>query len=194
MTLVLATAIPLFSSSLLAHPSSDTATEQTAKQIPQQAVKQANAYASSEFTRISFTNARTGETFSLEDFAGKTVVVEPMAIWCGACRGQLRRDAQAMAQLNSEDYVLVALSVDDRTSNQALAAYADRHDFDFVFAIAPLEMLLKLRTMFGRGALNPPATPHFFISPTGQISGLSVGAMKPEDLVTRLQIIHAGSN
>ena len=31
---------------------------------------------------LPLTNARTGETFTFADFAGKTVFVEPMATWC----------------------------------------------------------------------------------------------------------------
>jgi hypothetical protein len=34
-----------------------------------------------EWYNLPLTNARTGATFKLADFAGKTVFVKPMAIW-----------------------------------------------------------------------------------------------------------------
>ncbi|KPK07150.1 MAG: hypothetical protein AMJ56_13680, partial [Anaerolineae bacterium SG8_19] len=36
--------------------------------------------------QLTLTNARTGETFTLADFGGQTVFVEPMATWCSNCR------------------------------------------------------------------------------------------------------------
>ena len=37
------------------------------------------------------TDACSGETFALADFAGKTLYVESMATWCGECYEQLTR-------------------------------------------------------------------------------------------------------
>jgi hypothetical protein len=34
-----------------------------------------------DWLTLPLTNARTGETFTLADFAGKTVFVHPMATW-----------------------------------------------------------------------------------------------------------------
>src|SRR5215475_4612241 len=38
---------------------------------------------------LPLVNARTGQAFTLADFAGKTVYVEPMATWCTNCRQQM---------------------------------------------------------------------------------------------------------
>ena len=48
---------------------------------------------------LPLTNAQTGETFSLADFAGQTVYVEPMATWCANCRQQLGNVNEAKMQL-----------------------------------------------------------------------------------------------
>jgi membrane protein implicated in regulation of membrane protease activity len=39
------------------------------------------AYQGADWTRLPLTDARTGQTFTLADFAGKTVFVHPMARW-----------------------------------------------------------------------------------------------------------------
>ena len=53
-------------------------------------------------------NASTGESFTLADFEGKTVYVEPFATWCGNCRKQLNNAKAAKSELlstvdNTED-------------------------------------------------------------------------------------------
>ncbi|MBZ0291478.1 MAG: TlpA family protein disulfide reductase [Anaerolineae bacterium] len=134
---------------------------------------------------VVLTNASTGETFTLSDFAGKTVLVEPMATWCPNCRTQLGNVMQAKQQL-SDDFVFVALSVGENISDSDLAAYADRQGFALVFAIATQEMLQELTDQFGRAALTPPSTPHFIIRPDGSMSQLFTGYEPPDQLVTSL--------
>src|SRR5689334_22494269 len=56
-------------------------------------------------------DAHTGETFTLADFAGKTVWVEPMATWCTTCRGQLPNVEAARVALNSDQYAFISFSV-----------------------------------------------------------------------------------
>jgi hypothetical protein len=41
----------------------------------------ATEYGGPEWTKLPLTNAHTGETFTLANFAGKTVYIEPMATW-----------------------------------------------------------------------------------------------------------------
>ena len=90
---------------------------------------------------VALVNAQTGESFSLADFAGKTVYVEPMATWCGNCRQQLGNVQAAKDQLNREDIVFVAVSVETTISNEELAKYAEAQGFDFVWAVLTAESL-----------------------------------------------------
>ena len=38
---------------------------------------------------VEFTDVQTGETFTMNDYAGKVVLVETMAIWCPNCLFQI---------------------------------------------------------------------------------------------------------
>lgn len=134
---------------------------------------------------VALTNARTGATFQLADFAGKTVLVEPMATWCTNCRAQLGNVIQAKNQLD-ENYVFVVLSVGENISDSDLAAYAERQGFDLIFAIATPEMLTELTNAFGRASLTPPSTPHFIIRPDGSQSALFTGSKPADQLVAVL--------
>ena len=136
---------------------------------------------------LPLTNARSGETFTLADFAGKTVFVEPMATWCTNCRRQLGNVRQAREQLDGEDVVFVALSVETNIGHGDLAQYAQAAGFDWVFAVMTPEMLQQLVDAFGRAIGTPPSTPHFVIRPDGTTTELVTGIDPPEQLIAQLQ-------
>ncbi|HMP39552.1 MAG TPA: redoxin family protein [Roseiflexaceae bacterium] len=136
---------------------------------------------------LSLINARSGASFTLGDFAGKTVYVEPMATWCSKCREQLIQLNMVRNQLDNDRFVFIALSVETAISSAELARYADTQGFDFIFAVMTPELLLALSDTFGRTISNPPATPHFIILPDGSTSGLSTGIKPADMLLTALQ-------
>ncbi|MCC6179876.1 MAG: TlpA family protein disulfide reductase [Chloroflexi bacterium] len=141
---------------------------------------------------LPLTNARTGETFRLVNFAGKTVYVEPMATWCINCRMQLGMVREARAQVDPDRVVFVALSVETSLSNAQLARFADANGFDWHFAVASPELLQALTTTYGHTVVNPPTTPHFTIGPDGATSELSTGFHSAESLVQSLSAIGGG--
>jgi thiol-disulfide isomerase/thioredoxin len=136
---------------------------------------------------IALTNARTGEIFTLADFAGKTVYVEPMATWCVNCRAQMHRVVPVYEELSADSrFAFVSLSVGENIADSDLATYADREGFGWIFAIATPEMLAELTNTFGGSVLTPPSTPHFLIFPDGTDSGLKTGPETTEALRTSL--------
>jgi peroxiredoxin len=141
---------------------------------------------------MALTNARTGEPFTLADFQGKTVYVEPMATWCTNCRQQLRTVREVRTQLDAEQYVFVGLSVETDISSEALARYVDEQGFDWTFAVLTPEMLRELAATFGRTIANPPATPHFVIRSDGTASGLSTGHHSADSLIQELAAASSG--
>lgn len=157
------------------------------------AVTDTSAYNAPEWTSLELVNARTGEMFTLADFAGKTVFIEPMATWCSNCRTQQGNVAQAMSQLDADEFVFISLSVGENISNETLASYADRNDFPQVFAIANDDLTRALIDNFGFSVTTPPSTPHFTISPTGTISSLSTGVKNADSFVQEALAIQQGS-
>ena len=135
---------------------------------------------------ISLTDARTGELFTLADFAGKTVFVEPFATWCSNCRQQLTNVQAARASLG-DDVVFVVLSVEPNIGADALADYADGAGFDMRFAAMPQEMLQALAAQYGQTIANPPATPHFIIRPDGSTTDLVTGIEAPAAIIEQIE-------
>lgn len=136
---------------------------------------------------LPLVDARTGQSFTLADFAGKTVYVEPMATWCTNCRGQMSviRD-QVRGQVDPEQVVFVGLSVETNLAPETLATYTATHSFDWTFAVMTPELLQELASQFGRTVTNPPAIPHFVISPDGTTSNLSTGFHNADQLLAIL--------
>ncbi|MGH2616628.1 MAG: SCO family protein, partial [Thermomicrobiales bacterium] len=153
-----------------ATPEASDAAAQTGDEVP--------AWLTAELT-----DACSGETFALTDFAGKTLLVETMATWCRECHAQLTRLSQAAAQIpdaQREDIVLVALSLETELPPDDLAAYAVANEFPFVFAVLPVEMVRALAADFGQVVTVPPSTPHVIIAPDGTIGELRTGPTSPE--------------
>jgi len=144
-----------------------------------------DVYQGPAWTQIELTNARSGETFSLADFAGKVVFVEPMATWCTDCTVQERQMAAARQRLNNEDVVFMSLSIEFIDDAQ-LAQYADDNGFEFLFAVANEQILSALIGQFGRTVTVAPATPHFTIAPDGTISGLRTGQPDSEAIIAEV--------
>ncbi|MCU0497190.1 MAG: redoxin family protein [Anaerolineae bacterium] len=176
---LLATATPPAEIATDIPPSPEVATEvippspEVATEVIPPPVNTASALA--PWQTIALTDARTGSPFTLGDFGGKTVFVEPMATWCTNCRSQLNNVREARAQLNRDDVVFIGISVETNLSAADLAQYADTHGFDWIFAVATPELLTELTLAFGRTITNPPSTPHFIIQPDGTVGPLITG-------------------
>lgn len=123
---------------------------------------------------IALTNAVTGEQFTVADFAGKTIFVEPFATWCSNCRRQLGT-VDSLRGESGDDTVFLALSVESNIGNEALASYASQTGYGLIFAAMPPEMLQLLVAEYGQTITNPPATPHFVVGPDGTSSELFTG-------------------
>lgn len=178
-------ALPLLAASEMMPPVSSTITSPATS--PPAVAASAPVAQRPAWHALSLTDARTGQVFTLADFAGKTVYVEPMATWCTNCRNQMSviRD-QVRGQVDPDTVVFVGLSVETNLASEALASYSTTHGFDWTFAVMTPELLSELASTFGRTVTNPPAVPHFLIGPDGTTSDLSTGHHSADQLLQRL--------
>lgn len=136
--------------------------------------------------QIALTDVQTGETFTLGDFAGKTVFVEPMATWCTNCRAQLGVVKSVREQLSSDDVVFIGISVETNLSAEQLAQYQTSTGYDWPFAVATPELVQALVDQFGQSITNPPSTPHFIIRADGSATELDTGMESSEELIAQI--------
>src|SRR5690242_18363765 len=74
-----------------------------------------------EWFGMELTDVQTGETFTMNDYAGKLVLLETMAIWCPNCIVQATQVQKLHEALgNPEDLISVTLYVDSHEDDAAL--------------------------------------------------------------------------
>ncbi len=129
----------------------------------------------------------TGAEFTIEGLAGKTVVIEPMAIWCVSCRQQQAEARVALSLLASTNVIYVSLDIEPNESEADLADYAAQHGFDWRFAVAPTTVARSLAVEFGDQILSPPSTPLIFIAPDGTIANRTIGHLLATDLAEQIR-------
>lgn len=74
-----------------------------------------------------------GEPFALTDLAGKVVLINVWATWCGPCREELPELQRLHAAHNGRGLTVVGVSVDRRGALRAVRAMAD--DFSLTYPI-----------------------------------------------------------
>jgi hypothetical protein len=136
----------------------------------------------------TLTDIHSGDSFTIQDFQGKVILVETMAIWCSNCLQQQRHVKSLHETLGErDDFVSLALNIDPNEDADALRAYTDRHGFDWLYTVAPAELSRELSQLYGNQILNPPAVPMFIIDRKGEVHLLPFGVKSAQSLQQALE-------
>jgi len=132
---------------------------------------------------MELTDAVTGETFTMNDYAGKVVLVETMAMWCPNCIVQAAEVRKLHTLLGDpEDFISVSLDVDVNEDAASLKEYVEEYGFEWHFAVAPLEVARSLGNLYSAQYLNPPLSPMLLIDRDGNVHQLEYGKKDAETL------------
>ena len=143
---------------------------------------------------VSLDDVNSGNNFSLQDFNGKVVLVETMAVWCSNCLQQ-QRQVKALHELLGErdDLVSLALDIDPNENADDLKGFVDRNGFDWTYAVAPAEVSRELGNLYGAQFLNPPSTPMLIVDRNGEVHPLPFGIKSAQALKEALDPFLADS-
>ncbi|SRR6266487_6430810 len=137
---------------------------------------------------INLTDAQTNETFTINDFAGKVVLLETMAMWCPTCLFQANEVRKLHKLLdNPDDLVSISLDVDLNEDQASLQEYVQEYSFEWRFAVAPLLVDRALGNLYNAEYLNPPLSPMLIIDRDGNVHQLEYGTKDAETLKKNLQ-------
>lgn len=129
-----------------------------------------------DWFEIKLTDARTGTTFTINDFAGKVVLLETIAMWCPNCLFQANEVIKLHKSLgNPDDLVSVSLDVDLHEDEASLREYVQEYGLEWYFAVAPLELQRALGNLYNAEYLNPPLSPMLIIDRDGNVHQLEYG-------------------
>jgi thiol-disulfide isomerase/thioredoxin len=136
----------------------------------------------------ALTNVSTGESFTVNDFKGKVVLVETMAQWCPNCKKQ-QMEVKALHEKMgmSADLVTIALDIDANENGDTLKAYAANNGFDWIYTVSPAEVSREIGNLYSAQFLNPPSTPILIIDRKGEVHLLPFGIKSADDLMKALE-------
>ena len=138
--------------------------------------------------RASFTDARTGQVFSINELKGKVVLVETMAIWCTNCLQQQGQVKALHEQLGArDDFVSIGLDIDPNENAEALKSYVEDKGFDWLYAVPSADVSREIAALYGDQFLNPPSTPIVVIDRHGDAHPLPFGIKSADDLMQAIQ-------
>ena len=136
----------------------------------------------------SLIDARTGQAFTVDDFKGKVVLVETMAVWCSNCLSQQEQIKAYHELLGSrDDFVSLSLDIDTNENADILSNYVNSTGFDWFYAIAPADVSREIAALYGDQFLNPPSTPILVIDRHGVAHSLPFGQKSADDLMNTIQ-------
>jgi cytochrome oxidase Cu insertion factor (SCO1/SenC/PrrC family) len=154
---------------------------------PAQAVNTATAQSAAtsvpEWFAMELVDAQTGESFTINDYAGKVILLETMAIWCPNCAVQ-GNEVRKLHELlgNTDDLISISLDVDYNEDQASLKEYSSGYGFDWHFAVAPLLVARALGNLYSAQYLNPPLSPMMVIDRNGEVHHLEYGQKDAETL------------
>ena len=125
---------------------------------------------------MELTDVQTGETFTMNDYAGKVVLVETMAVWCPNCIIQQHEVAKLHESLGyPDDFVSISLDTDLNEDDELLKAYVEEWGYDWHFAVSPRQVTHDLGNLYSAQYVNPPLAPMMIIGRDGTIEHLPYG-------------------
>jgi len=139
-----------------------------------------------EWFSMELTDVQTGETFTMNNYAGKVVLLETMAMWCPNCVVQAYEVRKLHEILGyPEDLISVSLDIDVNEDAASLKEYVSGYGFEWHFAVAPLLVARALGNLYSAQYLNPPLSPMLLIDREGNVHQLEYGK-KDTDILRQI--------
>lgn len=132
-------------------------------------------------TDVSFPDTQ-GQQHSLADYHGKVLVVNFWATWCGPCKHEMPLFGDAVKHYGNDHLQVVAVSLDDKTTQDKIPAFASKEKMSFPILLGDTEAMKKL----GLGEALPST---LFIDGNGQIVARVLGEVSKSELQERLDYL-----
>lgn len=136
----------------------------------------------------SLTDASTGQAFTINDFKGKVILVEAMAIWCPTCLKQQEQVKALQTSLDQrDDFVSIGLDIDPNEDLVSLKSYVENNGFDWLYAVSNADVSSELSSLYGDQFINPPSTPIVIIDRHGEAHLMPFGLKSADELLKFIQ-------
>ena len=137
---------------------------------------------------LELKDVNSAETFSINDFSGKVVLIETLATWCSNCLKQQQEVVLVHDHFSGNpDLITIGLDIDLNENESTLSAYTAKHGFTWKYAVASEAVALEISTNYGNQFLNPPSTPILMIDKEGNSYPLRFGIKSAEELIREIE-------
>ena len=118
----------------------------------------------------------------LSDFAGKPIVLNFWASWCGPCQMEMPHFEQAYQDLGEEIHFVMVNMTTGRATLKSPQDFLAQTGYPF-----PVFFDLDMDAAYTYGAYSLPMT--VFIDEAGNVRDLAIGAISEETLLSKIDII-----
>lgn len=132
----------------------------------------------------ALTDANSGKMFMINDFQGKVVLVNLMAVQCDICKQQQEEIKALHDQIGMhDDFMSVSLDVDAHENLDTLKSYLNTTGFDWPYAVASPEVTKEIMSLYGDQFLNPQFAPIVIIDRHSEAHPLPSGLKRADELL-----------
>lgn len=126
-------------------------------------------------------DVRTKKKFRINDFKGEHVLFESFAVWCPTCLKQ-QNEIKKMRGNEGENVIHIGLDTDPNENSEKVFSFVRDNEFNWLYAISPIDMTRSLIDEFGLGIVNAPQAPIVHICPDGKAEMLDRGVKTSQEL------------
>lgn len=130
-------------------------------------------------------NVLTGESFSVNEFEDKPVLLESFAVWCPVCTSQQKEFKKLHDEIGNE-IILISLDTDPNEDESRVLSHIEKNGFDWRYAVAPASFTKSLIGEFGNGIVNAPSAPVILIC-NGNARQLNSGVKSVKELKSEIE-------
>jgi thiol-disulfide isomerase/thioredoxin len=135
---------------------------------------------------IELTDVATGETFKISDFKGKPILLESFAVWCPTCLAQ-QKEVKKVKQTEGENIIHISLDTDPNEDEGKVREHIEINEFDWYFAVSPVELTQALIDEFGLSFVSAPRAPVVLICEEQSTRFLRSGVKSAEELISEVE-------
>jgi thiol-disulfide isomerase/thioredoxin len=140
----------------------------------------------SNWKDIELKDIRTGKEFKISDFKGKPILLESFAVWCPTCKRQQDEIKKVHQKLGSS-VISISLDTDPNEDENKVKEHIEKNNYDWYYAISPVELTQSLIEEFGVGVVSAPSVPIILINKDQSATLLKRGIKSSEDLELELK-------
>ncbi|NIW41116.1 MAG: hypothetical protein GWN27_11580 [candidate division Zixibacteria bacterium] len=158
--------------------------EETESEQPVETPEPAAANQDLNWLSYEYTDAVTGEPFSIQGFEDKVVLVGFFTFRCRECLTQ-QQEVQDLKTLLGErdDFVSVVINTDFEEDALLAVVFSDFHGFDNYYGNPPIDIIRNIGASLGPQSLDPNSIPALIYDKEGDVNILPLGLKTAEELL-----------